>query len=119
MAALPPEIAPRCGHPRRERTDSPGNYTGAHQWCDACTKRWYRAGRPESGPPPPMPQAERAARSNRVRRQAHAARVAEYERLLAAGYTPPQAALRLRVTVATARRYDRLITRGERADAAA
>jgi len=118
---MPPvaAIAPRCGHVRRERSDSPGNYTGAHKWCDACTKRWYRAGRPDTGPPPPMPQAERAARSRRVRQQAHAARVAEYWRLRRIGCTPAQAALRLRVTVATARRYDRLITRGERADAAA
>jgi hypothetical protein len=110
--------APRCtccGGERRERVDSPGNYTGAHGWCEACTKRWYRVARPAGGPPPPMTAVQVAALSNQDRVQAAAGRAAECRRLLAAGYSPAQAALRLGVSAATARRYARALphTRGE------
>jgi hypothetical protein len=46
-----------CGKPRR-----PG--TGAHGWCHTCTARWYRAGRPDTGPPPPYAQRQADRREN-------------------------------------------------------
>ncbi|PRX95603.1 WhiB family transcriptional regulator [Allonocardiopsis opalescens] len=37
--------APSCPHP--------GARAWARGWCNSCYQRWYAAGRPESGPPPP------------------------------------------------------------------
>jgi len=29
-----------------------------HGWCNSCLTRWYGAGRPDGGPPPPRPAEE-------------------------------------------------------------
>jgi DNA-binding XRE family transcriptional regulator len=59
-------------------------------WCRACFRRWARAGRPASGPPP--------SRSGRWE---------EYEELTREmGHTPRQAAERMGITDRTARRYE-------------
>lgn len=39
---------PSCGQ------DKPHQCKG---WCNACYRRWLRAGRPDDGPPQPMPRA--------------------------------------------------------------
>ena len=99
-------VNPACRKPRRERKDSPGNFTGAHGWCEPCAKRWYAAGRPEDGPPAPMSHAERCALANAARKAAVAARAGEYARLRNARNTPAQAARRLGLTADTGQEYE-------------
>ncbi|MBA9003759.1 hypothetical protein [Thermomonospora cellulosilytica] len=41
---------------------------GAHGWIRSCYERWLKAGRPQEGPPPPMPLEEIRARSVQARR---------------------------------------------------
>lgn len=75
--------SPVCGQPRKRRAD--GGWVGAHGWCGPCTWRWYRAGCPASGPPPPMGHAQATALgrevTNRARREAAREQMAEYARL--------------------------------------
>lgn len=55
-AGLRAEPAPM---PRRIITCPSCGERKPHQckgWCNACYRRWMRAGRPEDGPPPPMPR---------------------------------------------------------------
>jgi hypothetical protein len=56
-----------------------------------------------------MTHADRTARSNRERQEAYAARLAEFRRLRRARYTLQQAAWRIGVSAATARRYERTL----------
>jgi hypothetical protein len=69
-----------CGRPHGPRH---------REWADACWKRWDRADRPASGPPPVMPQSERLARANAVRGGGTPSRTAlpvdGYDRAWAAG----------------------------------
>lgn len=41
-----------CRKPLRKRADRDA-WEGAHGWCESCCRRWHKAGRPASGPPPP------------------------------------------------------------------
>ncbi len=107
MTAASPPCCTRCGRPRAERDDSPGNYTGAHGWCLPCCRRWYNAGRPAEGPPPALSRAECAALSRVGATQDRQWRMAECARLLSAGFSRAQAAKRLSVTVSTAGVYER------------
>jgi hypothetical protein len=64
-------------------------YVGAHGWCNACTLRWYRADRPDAGPPP-----------------SYAMRCEDYDWLRSQGLLPAEAADRLGMTLRTARRHE-------------
>jgi hypothetical protein len=103
---------PACHGPRDPKR-------GAHGWCDNCTRRWYKAGRPETGPPPPVSHAERAARSAATHRAQKAERLSWYAEARELGFTPAEAAADAGVTEAHARRrYEpayRAAARGERA----
>jgi len=63
-------------------------------WCTACYHRWYRAGRPKNGPPPPRggPQWSTSLRE-------------ECDWLVKGGTSIEETAARVGVTVATVRRY--------------
>jgi hypothetical protein len=76
-------------------------------YAEGCFVRWRKAGKPASGPPAPMTAAERTARSAAGNKAARDKRVARYARLRSAGYTPKQAARRMRVTYGTALEYER------------
>jgi len=79
-----------CGRPRRRRRN--GGWQGAFGWCHPCYRRWRDAGRPGTGPPPPMSPAERTARAAEAVREASRRRLADYAWSRAAGLTVAQAA---------------------------
>ena len=84
-------------------------------YASGCYKRWVNAGRPASGPPPPVPQAATTAAINALQQARRATRLAEYRRLRSIGYTRDQAAARLGVCETTARAYEQ---QSQQADAA-
>ncbi len=76
-AGRPDPAICQCGHGKGRMA----------RYCRRCTERWDRAGRPDAGPPPPMPNTEsrrRASEARRIRREAWASEPvrdpdAEYE----------------------------------------
>ena len=104
-----PDSPPRCVNPvcgaLLVRQKDGTHWQGAHGWCSPCVKRWYRAGQPQAGPPAPYATA----------RAPKQARVAEFARMRAKGYTALQAARVMRITDLTAWKYDRQIAAGEEA----
>lgn len=97
-----------------------GRTAGESGYAPPCFRRWDRAGRPESGPPPPLPAGpERRAPAVAALREAFEARVDDYAWLRASGESVTSAARRVGIAEKTARcRYEPKIASGERADAA-
>lgn len=83
MTTTPLAPCTACGGARRTGK-------GAHGWCGTCTERWYRAGRPDTGPP--RPYGERQAN----RRE-------DYDWLRDQGLDPMEVAARLGLTPFIAR----------------
>ena len=75
----------------------------AHGWCTACYFRWYRAGRPKSGPP----MLKRVTPS----REEYAYRLDEYAHLISGGETQERAAERIGISIVTARKYAKALER--------
>lgn len=73
-----------CGCGRSGRHDTSG-------WIGACATRWRKAGRPDTGPPPPHPATE--------------ARRRKYAALAALGRSKTYIAWRLSVSIRTVERY--------------
>ena len=94
------EIPPRCRNPKCRAVRQPrrhtGGYDGAAGYCRPCWDRWYRAGKPGSGPPDPRPCGDRAAAAN-------AKRLAE---LRSWGKSIAEAAERVGVSLVTAGKYE-------------
>lgn len=82
---------------------------GANNWCSTCYQRWKRAGRPDGGPPQPLPRVECAARARAAFQDVVQGRRDDYVDLLSWGETREQAAARLGVCEETTRRYDRVL----------
>jgi hypothetical protein len=87
----PEPICPPAGGCR----NCPASRVLARGWCSACYFRWYRAGKPETGPPP-TPQERRE----------------EYAFLRSQGLTRAEATVRLSIDMRTSRDYELLLQEG-------
>lgn len=78
-------------------------------WRDSCYKRWLNAGRPNTGPPPPVPAtAETARRALLGLQRKAAARREDYHWLRTEQeHTRQQAAWRMRVSLKQTYEWDR------------
>ena len=97
-----------CPRPLRPRTNQRG-YKGANGRCEACDRRWRKAGRPGSGPPPPMTAAERTARSTAASKAAIGQRLTEYAESRRLGFSVAVAAADAGVGERTGWRYEKLL----------
>lgn len=72
----------------------------------SCYERWQRAGKPASGPPPPMPAAPQLAIARERSTAARLGRLEDYSELRSWGVSVKDAARRTGVTERTAWRYE-------------
>ena len=100
-------LCPRCGLFRQRK--------GSFPWCCACYQRWCRAGRPDTGPPPPVDRKTCAERARAAYQEKARGRREDYQELRSWGESREQAAGRIGVTERTVWRYDRALR--EQADA--
>lgn len=84
-----------------------------------CYRRWLRANRPETGAPPPVSHAERAARSTLTLREAMYERMDAYEQSRRLGFTIAQAAADAGVSASTGARYEAAWQEAQRQEKAA
>jgi hypothetical protein len=109
----PREVTPCCRNCRKPRQrKANGRLDGAKDLCRCCYSRWDRAGKPgDMTVPAPLPQEARIARSAAAQRAERDARIAEFTRLLRAGFTSRQSARRIGISDTTRREYERALDR--------
>ena len=109
IAAAKAKTVPRPGDPCSCGCGRPVVAAGLAR---ACYSRWDRAGRPASGPPPPLSHAGRTARSTAAHREAMAERMAAYAWARQLGLSIAQAADDAGVSAGwAARKYEHLLGR--------
>lgn len=90
-------VCRHCGETRRH---------GSFEMCQTCYVRWDRAGRPDTGPPPPQGTEAARAAAREANTAARRGRIEDYQDLRSWGLTREAAAQRLGVTVRTAWDYE-------------
>jgi hypothetical protein len=107
----------RCRALLRRRTGQAG-WEGACGYCRPCYELWWRAGKPEDGPPAPAPHSRRgdAARERASRERAQ--RVERFAAYLAKGYPVRLAADRVDVSLETGYVYSGELKRRQREEEA-
>jgi hypothetical protein len=100
---------PACRKPITRRPDR--GYRQANGWCYGCNGRWIRAGRPDTGPPPPLPHDRQMAAMREVWQERVAGRAEDYQWLTRElRMSRAEAAARLGVSERTAWRYEARLT---------
>lgn len=109
----PPCRNPDCSNHLRKRLNS-DTWQGAEGYCGGCYDRWWTAGKPDAGPPPPVPPGERHRSWLEEQTAGREARKVRLGRLISYGTEISDAARIVGVSIGTAYVYRTELGRGKR-----